>query len=76
MGAVGDVVQTDYVPATVLNTDNLVGHMLFGFDRSHIQTVWANGRVIWPTPLDVNDIATQATRAASGLWKRMEALDG
>jgi putative selenium metabolism protein SsnA len=76
VGAVGDVVQTDYVPATVLNTDNLVGHMLFGFDRSHIQTVWANGRVIWPTPLDVNDIATQATRAASGLWKRMEALDG
>ena len=75
-GAVGDVVVTNYVPPTPMNADNFVGHLLFGFDRSHIQSVWSDDRRVWPTSLDANEIARQASVAAQKLWDRMEANDG
>jgi len=75
-GAVGDVVVTDYAPPTALSADNFVGHLLFGFDRSHVTSVWSNDQQIWPTPLDSLEIARQAREASKQLWNRMETMDG
>ena len=75
-GAVGDAVLTDYVPATPLHAENLLGHLLFGFDRSYVARVWAGGQAIWPSPLDTHDIYARSRSAAAALWQRMEATDG
>jgi len=75
-GAVGDVVLTDYRLNTEITADNLAGHIVFGFGRSHVKQVWAGGQQIWPTPLNERMIAARARDAATKLWQRMGELDG
>lgn len=75
-GASADLILTDYVPPTPVNDQNLLGHLLFGFDRSHVSRVWAGGAPIWPTPLDTSAIYRESREAAVELWRRMETLDG
>ena len=75
-GAAADVVLTDYVPPTPLHAYNLAGHLLFGFDRSHIKAVWAHGRQVWPTTLDLQPLYARSRAAAQALWERMGELDG
>jgi cytosine/adenosine deaminase-related metal-dependent hydrolase len=76
VGAVGDVILTDYIPPTPLRADNYLGHLLFGFDRSHIRQVWCRGRQVWPTSLDMVEITERSRNAAETLWKHMGDLDG
>jgi len=75
-GCPADVVLTSYVPATPMTSDNLVGHLLFGFDRAYITRVWASGREVWPGNEDTSAIYAASREAAAALWQRMEALDG
>jgi cytosine/adenosine deaminase-related metal-dependent hydrolase len=76
VGARADLVVTDYVPHTPLVTDNFIGHLLFGFDRSHVREVVSNGETIWPARVDALDITTRSRVAAQALWDRMDTLTG
>jgi putative selenium metabolism protein SsnA len=76
VGERADLVVTDYVPHTPLVTDNFIGHLLFGFDRSHVREVVSNGDTIWPARVDTLDITTRSRAAAQALWDRMDTLTG
>lgn len=76
VGAAGDLILTDYIPMTPLNSGNVLGHLLFGLDRANIAEVYASGLRVWPTPLDVVDIGRQTRAAAEKLWRTMGELDG
>jgi putative selenium metabolism protein SsnA len=75
-GAAGDVIITDYVSSTPVTAANFAGHLLFGLDRSNIHAVWAQGKKIWPSPLDTRAIYAEARTQALALWQRMEGLGG
>jgi cytosine/adenosine deaminase-related metal-dependent hydrolase len=74
-GGPADLVALDYVPPTPLTTDNLIGHLLFGVDRSHVHSVMAAGR--WVVrggrlmTVDTGAVFTRARAAAERLWARM-----
>lgn len=65
VGDAANLVITDYVPPTPLTADNFAGHLLFGFDRSHIREVYYWDRCVWPAPPIVDPAA------AARLWERM-----
>jgi putative selenium metabolism protein SsnA len=77
-GAPADLVVCDYRPPTPLASDNLIGHLLFGLDRSHVRSVMAAGRFVLRdrrlTTVDEDAVLARARTAAAGLWKRMAGL--
>lgn len=77
-GAAGDVVVTDYVPATPLDNDNLCGHFIFALDGATIRDVMVGGRWLMRggvvRSVDVPSERHLARAAASAMWRRMAAL--
>lgn len=77
-GATADVVVTDYVPATPLTADNLVGHFLFGMGARHVRSVIIEGRVRLADRgvggVDESEVRQEAARLARGFWERMQRL--
>jgi putative selenium metabolism protein SsnA len=77
-GAPADLVVLDYHPPTPISSENLGGHLLFGIDRSHVESVMVAGRFIVRdgrlTSLDAADAMARAQRAAPSLWERMGRL--
>ena len=43
-GAAADVVVTDYLPFTPINSDNLPGHLLFALAARHVRHVLIDGK--------------------------------
>jgi cytosine/adenosine deaminase-related metal-dependent hydrolase len=78
VGAAADLVITDYRPATPLTSENVVGHLLFGFTSRHVCSVIAGGqwRLRDRTVLGCaeSDVRRAATDAALHLWERMALL--
>ena len=74
----GDVVITDYVPATPLTDENLAGHFLFGLDSRYVRDVIVDGR--WALRdrqvqlCDETDLRARASETAEALWRRMEEI--
>lgn len=77
-GATADVVVTDYVPCSPLDSSNLVGHMLFGLTARHVRDVLVGGRwIVRERRLLTCDERAQresAVGVARALWERMSAL--
>jgi len=79
-GGPADLVVLDYAPPTPLTTDNLIGHLLFGMDRSHVHSVMVAGR--WVVrgrrvlTVDVPSVLARARSAAERLWEKMARLPG
>jgi putative selenium metabolism protein SsnA len=77
-GAPADMIVLDYHPPTPITSDNLGGHLLFGIDRSHVESVMVAGRFVVRdrrvTSVDAPAAMARAQQAASGLWRRMAAL--
>lgn len=77
-GAVADVVVSDHVPATPLNTGNLLGHLLFGLSSRIVRHVLIGGR--WALRdraavlCDAGAASLDARRVATALWRRMDLL--
>jgi cytosine/adenosine deaminase-related metal-dependent hydrolase len=73
-GGPADLVALDYSSPTPLTTDNLIGHLLFGVDRSHVHSVMVAGR--WVVrgrrvlTVDVPGVLARARAAAERLWAR------
>ena len=52
-GAYADLIFVDYHPTTPLTTENLAGHIIYGFDESMVSTTIVNGEVLmraWKHP--------------------------
>jgi putative selenium metabolism protein SsnA len=77
-GGPADLVVLDYRPPTPLTTENLAGHLLFGIDRSHVQSVMVAGRWVMRDrevpSVDAPGLSRESAEAARALWQRMQAL--
>jgi putative selenium metabolism protein SsnA len=77
-GGPADLAVLDYDPPAPVEASNLGGHLLFGIDRSHVESVMVAGR--WVVrgrrvlTVDAAAIRRRAREAARGLWDRMAAL--
>lgn len=77
-GAFADLILVDYHPTTPLTTDNLSGHIIFGFDESMVTTTIVNGEVLMRDrvllTLDEEEITAKSRELAADFWKRYEDL--
>jgi putative selenium metabolism protein SsnA len=77
-GAPADLVVLDYRSPTPLTADNVVGHLLFGLDRSHVSSVMVAGRFVVRDRrilgVDAEAVQERARHAAREVWARMERL--
>jgi putative selenium metabolism protein SsnA len=77
-GAPADLAIFDYRPPTPLTSENLVGHLLFGLDRSHVRSVVVAGRFVLRdrrlTSVKEEFTLARARAAAAALWERMARL--
>ena len=78
VGGPADLVVLDYPTPTPIETASLAGHLLFGMDRSHVESVLVAGRWIVRdgvvTGVDVEAAYARARQAARALWQRIESL--
>jgi putative selenium metabolism protein SsnA len=77
-GGPADLVVLDYDPPTPADASNLGGHLLFGVDRSHVESVMVAGRWVLRgrrlVRVDAEAAQARAREAAPRLWERMAAL--
>lgn len=77
-GAPADLVVLEYRPPTPLAEGNLGAHLLFGVDRSHVESVMVAGRWLVRerrvVNLDAPAAFARARAAAPAVWSRMEDL--
>jgi putative selenium metabolism protein SsnA len=77
-GAPADLVVLDYTPPTPLDAGNLAGHVLFGFDRSHVSSVLVAGKWVVRdrrlVSVDSRSAFAQARAVAPRVWERMNSL--
>jgi cytosine/adenosine deaminase-related metal-dependent hydrolase len=68
----------EYRPPTPLAEGNLGAHLLFGVDRSHVESVMVAGRWLVRerrvVSLDAAAAFARARAAAPAIWRRMEEL--
>jgi cytosine/adenosine deaminase-related metal-dependent hydrolase len=77
-GAPADLAAWDYRPPTPLTSENLVGHLLFGLDRSNLRSVMVAGRFVLRdrrlANVDAAAVFARARTASAALWERMARL--
>lgn len=78
-GAAADVVVTDYVPPTPLDSGNAPAHLIFALGAHHVRDVLIAGdwalRDRAPVRIDGPAALRRAVPVAAALWSRMQALD-
>jgi putative selenium metabolism protein SsnA len=74
LGAEADLVILNYLPPTPVTKENFSGHLLFGLDASHVESVMISGRFIVKNRriphLDLPTIYARASDLARRLWNR------
>ncbi|MDF2633279.1 MAG: selenium metabolism protein SsnA [Pelosinus sp.] len=74
-GCYGDVIVVDYDPPTVLNENNVNGHILFGISGRGVVTTVINGQVIMKDRILMNideaQVCARARELSSKLWNRL-----
>lgn len=74
-GAYGDVIIVDYNPLTPMNSNNLFGHMLFGFTGRSVITTIINGKIVMKdrelVNIDEEKIFADSREVAQKLWDKM-----
>lgn len=78
MGCSADLVILSYEPPTPLTKENLLGHLLFGINPSHVESVMVRGDWVVKDhrlcKVDGKVIADKARRLALKLWDRMSQM--
>lgn len=75
IGAAADVVLTDYLPATPLDTDNVPAHLVFAVGSRHVRSVIVDGE--WRlrdrqlSGVDEAALRRRASSEAARLWESM-----
>ena len=75
-GAAGDITIFDYDPPTPLESENVLGHLVFGISQTEAETTIVGGRVLMENRkltlnLDEGRVNARARELAKNLWKRM-----
>lgn len=77
-GACADLVVLDYKAPTPITSENLAGHLLFGFSSRQVEAVMVDGvRRLWARralSADAELVAQRARESATALWARMAEL--
>lgn len=74
-GYTADLVIFNYNSPTPLTSENLAGHLLFGFSSSNVETVIINGRIVFEAgkfPFETGSIYEKARQQALRLWKKIK----
>jgi putative selenium metabolism protein SsnA len=78
VGAAADIVITDYVPFTGLDSGNLAGHFLFALGSRHVRHVLVDGQWVLrdrrAARCDENALRRQGQVAAQRLWQTMQSI--
>lgn len=73
-GAYADVIIVNYDPPTPVNSENIFGHILFGFSGRMVDTTIINGRVVMQerqmVDIDEAEITAKARELAAIAWQR------
>ena len=73
-GMDADVVVVDYVPATEISPENVMGHLIFGAKSSKAYLTISNGKIIYRdgkiTFIDEDVFVKEAKKTAGALWKK------
>ena len=74
-GAAADVILVDYHAPTPLNSDTVLGHLVFGISQATVDTTICAGRVLMEgkrLTLDVDEaaLAARSRELATSLWER------
>ena len=76
-GAYADLIVVDYNPLTVMNENNLLGHILFGMTGRSVDTTIINGKVVMKDRkiLTVNEdeILRKSREVSANLWERLNS---
>jgi cytosine/adenosine deaminase-related metal-dependent hydrolase len=76
-GFVADLVIYDYCAPTPLLSENLQGHLVFGFESHDVETVIINGKIVYENrafPFDTEEIYEKSRLAAKKLWSKMDSF--
>ena len=75
-GAVAALIFVDYHSPTLLSSENLPWHIIFGFQQSMITTTMVDGKLLMKDrqllTLDEAAIAARARELSSKVWKRYQ----
>lgn len=70
-----NLIVLDYNPRTDFNSDNFLGHFVFGFESTHIQHVISDGKLIVEnrklTTVDENQILEFSRKQSKRLWEKL-----
>ncbi|MBN2406866.1 MAG: putative aminohydrolase SsnA [Elusimicrobia bacterium] len=74
-GNPADIITVDYDPATPLNEDNFIGHLLFGMVSANVDTTICNGKAVMRhkkiTCMEESEIASKARETAVKVWEKI-----
>ena len=74
-GSAADIVVVDYVPATPLTDESLLGHLVFGMMRGRVNTTIVGGKILMKDGtlslnIDEEEIMAHARECARRVWAR------
>lgn len=77
-GAFADLIFVNYIPATPMTVENLIGHFVFGWNESMITTTIVNGKVLMKdrvlVGLDEEKIKAKSREIVPAFWERFHKL--
>ena len=72
-----NLVILDYDAPTEINRDNFLGHFIYGFDATHVQSVISDGRLIVSdrkvVNVDEEEVLSFSREMAERLWSRLQS---
>ncbi|MCK4526923.1 amidohydrolase family protein [candidate division WOR-3 bacterium] len=73
-GKKADIAVLDYIPKTPIDLENLISHLIFGFEGGNVYITIADGKILYRdgsiTFLDEEEINREAKRVSKDLWRR------
>jgi len=69
-----DIILTDYLPPTPIETENFYGHLLFGISQSEVHTTIVNGKILMENKrlkldIDEEEISRKSIELSQKIWK-------
>ena len=74
---IADLVVWDYPSPTPFTSENITGHLVYGFSSKYVESVIINGEFVYKNrelPFEINGIYQEAQKAAINLWQRIDKL--
>lgn len=74
-GYAADIILVDYIPPTPLNSNTILGHLIFGISQATVDTTIVKGRTLMENKIlqldiDETEISAKARELTGSLWDR------